>query len=79
MGYMIGKTVKFYFGNSPVKLVQTERIWDILKKKNNNIKTSVLFWQNTMFANSDVVITPRPIHLENGYGYVVLFTTSKLL
>ncbi len=54
------------FWEQSSKLVQTERIWDILKKKNNNIKTSVLFWQNTMFANSDFVITPRPIHLENG-------------
>ena len=55
------------FWEQSSKLVQTERIWDILKKKNNNIKTSVLFWQNTMFANSEFVITPRPIHLENGH------------
>ena len=54
------------FWEQSSKLVQTERIWDILKKKNSNIKTAVLFWQNTMFANSDVIITPRPIHLENG-------------
>jgi len=58
------------FWEQSSRLVQTERIWDVLKKKNNNnvnnIKTAVLFWQNTMFANSDFVITPRPIHLENG-------------
>jgi len=54
------------FWEQSSKLVQTERIWDVLKKKNSDIKTAVLFWQNTMFANSDYVITPRPIHLENG-------------
>jgi predicted AlkP superfamily pyrophosphatase or phosphodiesterase len=54
------------FWEQSAKLVQTERIWDTLKKKNSDIKTAVLFWQNTMFANSDVIITPRPIHLENG-------------
>ncbi len=54
------------FWEQSSKLVQTDRIWDLLKKKNLNIKTAVLFWQNTMFANSDYVITPRPIHLENG-------------
>ena len=54
------------FWEQSAKLVQTERIWDVLKKKNSDIKTAVLFWQNTMFANSDYVITPRPIHLENG-------------
>jgi predicted AlkP superfamily pyrophosphatase or phosphodiesterase len=25
----------------------------------------VLFWQNTMYANSDIVVTPRPIHLDD--------------
>ncbi len=54
------------FWEQSSKLVQTDRIWDVLKKKNPNLKTAVLFWQNTMFANSDFVITPRPIHLENG-------------
>ncbi len=55
------------FWEQSSKLVQAERIWDVIKKKNNNIKTSVLFWQNTMFANSDFIITPRPIHLEDGH------------
>ncbi len=54
------------FWEQSSKLVQTDRIWDVLKKKNQNLKTAVLFWQNTMFANSDFVITPRPLHLENG-------------
>jgi predicted AlkP superfamily pyrophosphatase or phosphodiesterase len=54
------------FWEQSSKLVKSERIWDILKKKNNDLKTSILFWQNTMFANSEFVITPRPIHLENG-------------
>ena len=54
------------FWEQSSKLVQTDRIWDVLKKKNPNLMTAVLFWQNTMFANSDFVITPRPLHLENG-------------
>jgi predicted AlkP superfamily pyrophosphatase or phosphodiesterase len=54
------------FWEQSSKLVKSERIWDILKKKNNDLKTSILFWQNTMFANSEFVITPSPIHLENG-------------
>lgn len=60
------ENLQVLFWEQSSKLVQSERIWDILKKKNDNIKTSVLFWQNTMFADSDYVITPRPIHLENG-------------
>jgi predicted AlkP superfamily pyrophosphatase or phosphodiesterase len=61
------ENIQTLFWEQSSKLVQSERIWDILKKKNNNIQTSVLFWQNTMFANSEFVITPRPIHLENGH------------
>lgn len=53
------------FWEQSSKLVQTERIWDVLKRK-KSVKTAVLFWQNSMFANSDFIITPRPIHLENG-------------
>ena len=39
-----------------------------------NLKTAVLFWQNTMFSNADIVVTPRPIHLDNG---VVMWCYSK--
>jgi predicted AlkP superfamily pyrophosphatase or phosphodiesterase len=60
------ENLQVQFWEQSSKLVQADRIWDILKRENNTIKTSVLFWQNTMFANSDYVITPRPIHLENG-------------
>jgi hypothetical protein len=29
-------------------------------------KTAVLFWQNSMFINADIVVTPRPLHLDSG-------------
>jgi len=45
-------------------LVQAPRAWD-LGKQNDSMKTAVLFWQNTMYANSDIVVTPRPIHLDD--------------
>jgi predicted AlkP superfamily pyrophosphatase or phosphodiesterase len=45
-------------------LVQAPRVWDLIKQ-NNSMKTAVLFWQNTMYANSDIVVTPRPIHLDD--------------
>jgi predicted AlkP superfamily pyrophosphatase or phosphodiesterase len=39
-----------------------------------NLKTAVLFWQNTMFSNANIIVTPRPIHLDNG---VVMWCYSK--
>ncbi|MGI0060039.1 MAG: alkaline phosphatase family protein, partial [Nitrosotalea sp.] len=59
-------------------LVQRERVWDTLKNNPNlhpSIKTAVLFWQNTMFANSDIIITPRPLHM--GDGSMIQWCYSK--
>lgn len=55
-------------------LVEKPRIWDVLKKSNPKIKTAVLFWQNSLYINSDIVITPKPIHLEN---QMVMWCYSK--
>ncbi|MBV9177474.1 MAG: alkaline phosphatase family protein [Nitrososphaeraceae archaeon] len=59
-------------------LVQTDRIWDKVRKRQQqnkssnslspsfqSFKTGVLFWQNTMYAKSDIVVTPRPLHMED--------------
>jgi predicted AlkP superfamily pyrophosphatase or phosphodiesterase len=32
----------------------------------SGLKTAVLFWQNTMYARSDIVVTPRPLHFQDG-------------
>ncbi|HZC88178.1 MAG TPA: ectonucleotide pyrophosphatase/phosphodiesterase, partial [Nitrososphaera sp.] len=50
------------FWEQPSSLVQAKRVWDIVKQKTT---TAVLFWQNTMYANSDIIVTPRPIHLDD--------------
>ena len=56
-------TYNVSFWEQPSSLVGAARAWDIAKR--NGAKTAVLFWQNTMYANSDIVITPRPIHLDD--------------
>ncbi len=45
-----------------------------LSSDSSDLKTAVLFWQNTMFSNAKIVVTPRPIHLDNG---VVMWCYSK--
>ena len=58
-------TVSFWDQES--SLVEANRIWDFLSDGvSGNVKSAVLFWQNTLYAKSDVVVTPKPIHLENG-------------
>ena len=53
------------FWEQSSNLVQADRIWDIIKMNQNDSKTAVLFWQNTMYSNSDFVLTPRPLHMED--------------
>lgn len=65
-GFLDRTTLEPRFWEQSAYLVQQPQIWDVLKKKNRAIKTAVLFWQNTLFANSDIVITPRPLHLDSG-------------
>lgn len=54
------------FWEQPSKLVKSDRIWDVAKGRNPSTKTAVLFWQNSMYAQSDIVVTPRPLHTETG-------------
>jgi predicted AlkP superfamily pyrophosphatase or phosphodiesterase len=54
------------FWDQDSSLVKARRIWDILDGGlSGEVKSAVLFWQNTLYAKSDVVVTPKPIHLEN--------------
>ena len=53
------ETLSVSFWEQPSSLVQARRIWDGANKK-----SAVLFWQNTMYADADIVVTPRPIHLD---------------
>ncbi len=66
MGHTIDQTIPFHFGIKMSSLVKARRIWDILDGGlSGEVKSAVLFWQNTLYAKSDVVVTPKPIHLEN--------------
>lgn len=46
--------------------IQGKRIWDMLREYNPGAKTAILFWQHIKYAGADIVLTPSPIHLENG-------------
>ena len=56
------KHVSFWEQSS--NLVNSPRIWDILKNNIPDFKSGLLFLQNSLYSNSDVVITPKPIHLD---------------
>jgi|SaaInlStandDraft_7_1057024.scaffolds.fasta_scaffold07789_4 predicted AlkP superfamily pyrophosphatase or phosphodiesterase len=64
-GYYDELFKKISFWEQPANLVKKPRIWDLLKKNNPDFSTALLFLQNSLYANSNVVLTPKPLHLEN--------------
>ena len=61
-GFFDRENFEVKFWDQPAALVQASRLWDLLPGR----KTAVLFWQNSMFINADIVVTPRPLHTDAG-------------
>lgn len=53
------------FWEQSADLVKRPRIWTRIRQERPDFKTAALFWQNIMFADIDVVVTPKPLHLED--------------
>jgi predicted AlkP superfamily pyrophosphatase or phosphodiesterase len=62
------------FWEQSSNLVQADRIWDTVRMRGSGSKTAVLFWQNTMYSNADIVLTPRPLHMDDR---IIMWCYSK--
>lgn len=47
-------------------LVQSQPVWEQLKQEYPDLKTATLFCQNTLYGKADYIITPKPLHTDNG-------------
>ncbi|MEK7448345.1 MAG: nucleotide pyrophosphatase/phosphodiesterase family protein [Planctomycetota bacterium] len=65
-GFYDHEFMKVRFWEQSDRLCRTPRIWDILKSTNPNLKTAILFWQNSIGSNNDLILTPAPIHQHHG-------------
>ena len=61
-GWFDRDTFEVKFWDQPAALVQAPRLWEQLP----DCKTAVLFWQNSMYLNAEIVVTPRPLHTDAG-------------
>jgi predicted AlkP superfamily pyrophosphatase or phosphodiesterase len=52
------------FWDQPTSMVKQPKVWETLRERDPAATTALLFFQNTMFASADVVVTPAPIHLD---------------
>ena len=48
------------------KLVQSKKLWDVLKKENSDFTCSNMFWWYNMYSSVDFSLTPRPNYLADG-------------
>ncbi len=56
--------VKFWKQSN--KLVQSEKIWDKLKREDPTFTCANMFWWYNMYATTDFGVTPRPNYLADG-------------
>ena len=56
--------VKFWRQSN--KLVQTEKLWERLKKEDPSFSCANLFWWYNMYSTVDFSVTPRPNYLADG-------------
>jgi len=56
--------VKFWRQSN--KLVESEKIWDKLKKEDPHFSCANLFWWYNMYSTADFSVTPRPNYLADG-------------
>jgi predicted AlkP superfamily pyrophosphatase or phosphodiesterase len=54
------------FWDQSDRLVQAERIWTTARRRAPGFRCAVLFWQNSIGADADVLLTPAPIHKHHG-------------
>ena len=65
MDYTTDKLIQSHFGNSQAVWCKQKK-YGILPKEEELVELlAALFWQNTMYADADVVLTPRPLHMED--------------
>lgn len=56
--------VKFWRQSN--KLVQSEKLWDVLRKEAPGFTCSNMFWWYNMYSTVDYSVTPRPNYLADG-------------
>lgn len=56
--------VKFWRQSN--KLVQSEKLWDVLKKEDPTFTCANMFWWYNMYSSADYSVTPRPNYLADG-------------
>jgi len=66
-GFYSPENFQVSFWEQAAGLVQSERIWDRLKRKNPKLTTALLFMQNSLYAQAETIVTPKPMHTDEEF------------
>ena len=73
-GWYFREMDEIKFWRQSNKLVQSEKIWEKLKKENPEFTCANLFWWYNMNSSVDYLITPRPIYRTDGVKIPDVYT-----
>lgn len=65
-GWYFKEECEVKFWRQSNKLVQSEKIWEVLKKTNPDFTCANHFWWYNMYSTVDYSVTPRPNYLADG-------------
>ncbi len=65
-GWYFQDECEIKFWRQSNKLVQSPKIWEILKKENPSFTVANMFWWYNMYSSVDYAVTPRPLYLADG-------------
>ncbi|PKA99543.1 putative AlkP superfamily pyrophosphatase or phosphodiesterase [Flavobacteriaceae bacterium MAR_2009_75] len=65
-GWYFKDECEIKFWRQSNKLVESEKIWDKLKKMDPHFSCANLFWWYNMYSTADFSVTPRPNYLADG-------------
>jgi predicted AlkP superfamily pyrophosphatase or phosphodiesterase len=65
-GWYFQDECEIKFWRQSNKLVQAEKVWEVLRKENPDFTVANLFWWYNMYSSADYAVTPRPLYPADG-------------
>lgn len=65
-GWYFQDECEIKFWRQSNKLVQAEKVWEVLRKENPDFTVANMFWWYNMYSSVDFAVTPRPLYLQDG-------------
>jgi predicted AlkP superfamily pyrophosphatase or phosphodiesterase len=65
-GWYFEEECEIKFWRQSNKLVQAEKVWEVLRSENPDFTVANMFWWYNMYSSADYAVTPRPLYLQDG-------------